>query len=137
MRLFGLTSRKRIEALENDNSGLRRDNSGLRRENGGLRQEIEQKDAEIARLEKSQERLQHERERLRQDRDRLTRELATARRARKRQAAPFSKGPPKRHPKRPGRKRGRAYGPKAHRPIGRGGRLPPATSRPSCSRAWR
>ena len=37
-------------------------------------------------------------------------------RAGKRQAAPFSKGPPKENPKKPGRKSGKKYGPKAHRP---------------------
>jgi transposase len=50
---------------------------------------------------------------------RLTAELAASERAGKRQAAPFSKGPPKAHPRRPGRKSGKAYGKKGHR-------LPPA-----------
>jgi transposase len=40
-----------------------------------------------------------------------------ARRASKRQAAPFSKGEPQADPKRPGRKSGKAYGMKAHRPV--------------------
>jgi transposase len=43
---------------------------------------------------------------LRVEVDRLKRELEEARRAGKRQAAPFSKGPPKAQPKRPGRKTG-------------------------------
>ena len=110
MRVFGLTSRKRIKALETENSGLRH--------------EIEQKDAEIARLEKSHERLQHdqerwqrERERLRQEWARLKQELAAARRGRKRQAAPFSKGQPNPAPKKPGRKGGPKYGPKRRRNI--------------------
>jgi len=42
--------------------------------------------------------------------------LEKATRANKRQAAPFSKGPPKQRPKKPGRKAGKQYGPKAHRP---------------------
>jgi transposase len=46
----------------------------------------------------------------------LQRQLEEARRAAKRQAAPFSKGPPKTDPKRPGRKPGADYGPKRHRP---------------------
>jgi transposase len=46
--------------------------------------------------------------------DRLKAELEQARRAGKRQAAPFSKGPPKPHPKRPGRKAGHAP---SHRPT--------------------
>ena len=117
MRVFGLTFRKRVKELETENSGLRR--------------EIEQKDAEIARLEKSHKRLQHEQqglqhererlareqERLRQERDRLKHELETARRARKRQAAPFSKGKPKPAPKKAGRKGGPKYGPKRRRDI--------------------
>jgi len=43
--------------------------------------------------------------------------LEKATRAQKRQAAPFSKGSPKPHPKKPGRKSGADYGPKAHRPL--------------------
>jgi transposase len=45
---------------------------------------------------------------LRAEVDRLKRELEESRRAGKRQAAPFSKGPPKADPKRPGRKPGHA-----------------------------
>ena len=37
-------------------------------------------------------------------------------RAGKRQAAPFSKAPPKDNPQKPGRKSGKKYGPQAHRP---------------------
>jgi transposase len=44
-------------------------------------------------------------------------QLEQARRAGKRQAAPFSKGEPKRDPARPGRKSGERYGTKAHRPV--------------------
>jgi len=47
----------------------------------------------------------------------LRRELDEARRAGKRQAAPFSKGEPKRNPKRPGRKPGKAYGKRGSRPV--------------------
>jgi len=47
----------------------------------------------------------------------LERLLDKATRDGKRQAAPFSKGPPKAKPKKPGRKRGATYGPKAHRPL--------------------
>ena len=42
--------------------------------------------------------------------------LEESRRGNKRQAAPFSKGPPKTDPKTPGRKAGEKYGTKAHRP---------------------
>lgn len=47
----------------------------------------------------------------------LEAQLAAATRAAKRQAAPFSKGPPKANPKPPGRKAGKDYGTKAFRPI--------------------
>src|SRR4051812_26248204 len=51
---------------------------------------------------------------LRAEVERLKAELEQARRAGKRQAAPFSKGPPKAHSKRPGRKAGH---PPSHRPA--------------------
>lgn len=71
-----------------------------------------------------------ENRRLRQDNARLRKEivalkqrvaelsaaLESADRKAKRQAAPFSKGPPKSAAKKPGRKRGRRYGKKARRP---------------------
>jgi transposase len=43
--------------------------------------------------------------------------LAAANRSGKRQSAPFSKGPPKADPKKPGRKPGEDYGPVAHRAV--------------------
>jgi transposase len=46
--------------------------------------------------------------------ERLKADLEQSRRAGKRQAAPFSKGPPRAHPKRPGRKAGH---PPSHRPV--------------------
>ncbi len=49
--------------------------------------------------------------------DRLRKELEEALRARKRQAAPFSKGDPTPNPQRPGRKPGARYGPRASRPV--------------------
>lgn len=68
-------------------------------------------DAEkIARLERKIVQLESEIERLR-------RQLEEAPRAVKRQAAPFSRRFPKAHPRTPGRKAGRRYGPKAHRTV--------------------
>jgi len=96
MKLPWLTAQKRIKELE---------------------QEIEKLRREIAELRSDQERLEKEKERLRQERDHLKEELELARRAGKRQAAPFSKGEPEANPKRPGRKGGANYGPKAHRTI--------------------
>ncbi len=52
--------------------------------------------------------------RLQAEVERLKAELEEARRAGKRQAAPFSKGPPQAHPKRPGRQSGHAP---SHRPA--------------------
>lgn len=69
-----------------------------------------------AEAERERDRLRRENERLRQQVDHLKRQLAEARRAGFRQAAPFAK-PLKPHPKRPGRKAGRGYGPKARRRI--------------------
>jgi transposase len=56
-------------------------------------------------------------ERLLAENSRLRLQLEAARRAGKRQAAPFSKGDPKQDPERPGRKSGERHGTKAHRPV--------------------
>jgi len=61
--------------------------------------------------------LRVENERLVGENARLRGQLEEARRAGKRQAAPFSKGDPKEEPARPGRKRGEEYGTKGHRPV--------------------
>lgn len=68
-------------------------------------------------LRRETQRLRKENQALKEQIARLRDSLAEARRAAKRQAAPFSKGPPKPHPKRPGRKPGKDYGVKARRPI--------------------
>jgi transposase len=60
-------------------------------------------------------RLEREVADLRAQVERLTRLLDEQRRAGKRQAAPFTKGPPQPEPKKPGRKPGKDYGTKAHR----------------------
>jgi transposase len=52
---------------------------------------------------------------LQAENERLRRQLDEATRAGKRQAAPFTKRPPAGQPKKPGRKPGNDYGPKAHR----------------------
>jgi transposase len=69
-------------------------------------------------LRHERDRLQREAERLRQKVDHLKRQLEAARRAGYRQAAPFAK-PLKKDPKRPGRKPGAGYGPKARRRVPR------------------
>ncbi|MGK2936927.1 MAG: IS66 family transposase [Solirubrobacteraceae bacterium] len=58
-----------------------------------------------------------ENERLLAENVRLRAQLEAARRAGKRQAAPFSKGEPKQDPARSGRKSGEGYGTKAHRRV--------------------
>ena len=69
------------------------------------------------RLQRDLDRTRQERDRLRKENERLRRELDAARRAAKRQAAPFSRGKPKATPKRPGRKPGRRYGRQGRRPV--------------------
>ncbi len=88
-----------------------------RRERERLREENERLQREVDRLREDCDRLQRERDRLERERDELEKELETARRAAKRQAAPFSKGAPTPTPRRPGRKPGRAYGPRAWRSV--------------------
>ena len=100
-------TQQRIRDLEEQNHRLQRENERLRK-----RLAIEQE-----RLQREQERLQRERERLQQEIERLKQELELARRASKRQAAPFSKGEPKNDPKRPGRKAGQDYGRHGYRAI--------------------
>ena len=104
--MFSATLRewkRKIEQLQQRWRAVRHENERLRKENEALRQEKEQ-------LERKQERLERERERLREENDNLRRQLEEAQRANKRQAAPFSRGKRKEHPKPPGRKSGAAYG---------------------------
>ena len=63
------------------------------------------------------QRLQRQVEALQADNARLRAELDEGRRAAKRQAAPFAKGPPKPDPKRPGRRPGPRHGRHGHRPT--------------------
>jgi transposase len=79
--------RARVDRLLRDNQQLRQDNEQLRQDNQRLQDELRQTRAD---LEQSQ-------------------------RQAKRQAAPFSKGPPKPQPKKPGRKSGAAHGRHGHR----------------------
>lgn len=80
-----------------------------------LRREIERSRQESERLREENARLERERDRLRRELERLTQALEAARRAGKRQAAPFSKGAPSRHPKAPGRRVGHSHGRHGHR----------------------
>jgi len=78
---------------------------------------IDDQAREIERLREDLRRSEIERNRLRRENERLREELETARREAHRLAAPFSRGLPKADPQRPGRKRGAAYGRRAHRPL--------------------
>jgi transposase len=85
-------------------------------------EQLQQLRAQVEQLRREKEHLHQENERLRQENERLRQELDVARtdrdqaqRQSKRQAAPFSKGPPKTQPKRPGRKAGAAHGRHGHR----------------------
>jgi transposase len=68
-------------------------------------------------LEKKNRALEEQIRRLKAHNRRLERQLERTVRAGKRQAAPFSKGKPKRHPNRPGRRRGAEYGTPSRRKV--------------------
>src|SRR2546430_14654342 len=70
---------------------------------------------ELQKLRALVEQLRRENERLRRELDEARASLDQAQRQSKRQAAPFSKGPPKPQPKTPGRKAGQAHGRHGHR----------------------
>jgi len=81
------------------------------------REKREQAQRRIEQLENENERLEREHQRLQEEIKRLRKDLEAAQRATRRQAAPFSRGLPKSHPKAPGRKSGAAHGPHHRRPI--------------------
>lgn len=68
-------------------------------------------------LEDQNATLSNENTTLKEQVQRLERQLASSQRAGKRQAAPFSKGSPTTHPRRPGRRAGAGYGEPARRAI--------------------
>jgi transposase len=79
------------------------------RENRDLRRQLGERDEVIALLRRQ---IAQQQARILQ----LEGMVEELRRAQKRQAAPFSKGPPKENPKRPGRKPGARYGIQSSRP---------------------
>ncbi len=83
----------------------------------GVLEELQQLRAQFAQLRQENERLRQDNERLQRELGQARADLEQARRQSKRQAAPFSKGPPKAQPKRPGRKPGSAHGRHGHRPA--------------------
>jgi len=97
LRSGGVTTVEAAEAFAGSASFcINPDCVRARRENDKLRKKVETQGREIAGLRQ---------------------ELIEAKRHQKRQTAPFSKGEPKKNPKKPGRKAGKHYGPKANRPI--------------------
>lgn len=78
-----------------------------------LRVTLEQRDQAL----QDKQRLEKENARLREEIERLQKELEAAQRAARRQAAPFSRGQRKSHPKSPGRKPGAGYGTHSRRPV--------------------
>ena len=101
---------KQRDRLEKKVRDLKKERDALRRERDTLERERDAERRERERLEKRARELQEEINKLRAL-------LATAQRAAKRQAAPFSKGSPKPNPKLPGRHAGEEYGVKARRPV--------------------
>ena len=101
-------AQRELERLRRAIEQSRRESERLREDNARLEREREQ-------LQQDRERLERDRDRLRREIERLTRALETARRAGKRQAAPFSKGALAAQPRRPGRRGGRRHGRHAHR----------------------
>jgi transposase len=90
---------------------------GCRRESAARRGAARARGAHDERGEGGEGGLRAENERLRAEVVHLRARLEVARRAWKRQAAPFSKGDPKPDPKRSGRRSGADYGTRARRPI--------------------
>jgi transposase len=78
-----------------------------------LRRALQQRDQAL----QDKQHLESENTRLREEIERLQEELEGAQRAARRQAAPFSRGQPKTHPKSPGRKPGAGYGRHHRRPV--------------------
>jgi transposase len=104
-------------AADQDIEQLRRENEALRREKERWERERERLERNREHLERDRERLKQEQERLRRENERLKRQLEEARRANKRQAAPFSRRRQKENPKTPGRKSGSAYGRRYSKPV--------------------
>jgi hypothetical protein len=102
--------RRENERLREENERLRHDNEQLEREKERVQREKERVQREKEQLQREQGELERERERLRKEIDNLKLQLEEAQRANKRQAAPFSRGHCKEHPRTPGRKPGSAYG---------------------------
>ena len=108
--------RREVERLEQDQQRLERDKQNLERDKQNLERDKQNLEQDKQRLERDKKRLERDRQRLQEKLVRLEAALEAARRAGKRQAAPFSRGEPQSHPRRPGRRAGAAHGPSTFRP---------------------
>ena len=110
--------RSELARRERDGKGLQRQNDRLKRENDGL---------------------QREKDRLKREIERLKQQLAAARRAGRRQAAPFAKDRRQGRGGRPGRRPGAAYGRRGRRrrpaQVDETHRAPVPTACPDCGGA--
>jgi len=107
--------RREVERLKRNEEQQEQNNERLEKDNGRLEKDVGRLEKDVGRLEKSKERLRRKHERLKDKLVQLRRALDLARRAGKRQAAPFSKGKPKSKPRRPGRRSGKQHGPATRR----------------------
>ena len=110
-------ARQDRDRAQRDKDRVQRDKDRVRREKDRVERDNERMRRERDRLQADLDRMRRERERMERELERLRKALEAARREAKRQAAPFSKGAPRAHPRRPGRKAGRRHGRHGHRPI--------------------
>lgn len=109
------TPRRSVDDAQGELERLRREIEDSRQESERLREDNSRLQRERTDLTREREALERERDRLRREIERLTQALAAARRAGKRQAAPFSKGTPLVQPRKTGRPPGRRHGVHGHR----------------------
>jgi len=99
-------------------AALKRENRRLDREVARMKRATERLKEKLLRLkERFEKRIAALKQRFREEKAKLKALLDKARRSGKRQAAPFSKGPPKKKPRRPGRRSGKRHGRHGHRPV--------------------
>jgi transposase len=109
------TPPRSIDDAQRELEQLRREIEQARRESERLRDDNARLERERADLARERDRLERERDRLRREIERVRQALEAACRAGKRQAAPLSKGAPRPHPTRSGRRAGRRHGQHEHR----------------------
>lgn len=116
-RLYAENGRLQAALDEADDTRLARAVAPLKLERDGLAAALCQLEQDHARATAEAARLCGDNEELRDEVARLRQTVEMLQRAARRQAAPFSKNNLATQPRRPGRRPGRAYGTKAHRPV--------------------